>query len=36
VAQATCDGQTGYGIFEHGTIGRHTPTGMQDLGSVAP
>jgi hypothetical protein len=36
VARATCDGQTGHGIFEHGTIGRHVPTGMEDLGSVAP
>jgi hypothetical protein len=36
VARATCDGQTGYGIFEHGTIGRHAPSGMADLSSVAP
>ncbi|MDA8045874.1 MAG: hypothetical protein M0Z30_11655 [Actinomycetota bacterium] len=35
LARATCDGQTGYGIFEHGTIGRHDPTGMTDLTSVA-
>lgn len=36
VARSTCDGQTGYGIFEHGTIGRHTPTGMADITSTAP
>jgi hypothetical protein len=35
-ARATLDGQTGYGIFEHGTVGRHAPTGMADLLSVAP
>ncbi len=26
----------GYGIFEHGTIGRHDPSGFTDLFSVAP
>ncbi|HWE54570.1 MAG TPA: hypothetical protein VG435_03615 [Acidimicrobiales bacterium] len=36
LARATCDGRTGYGIFEHGTVGRHDPTGMADLTSVAP
>jgi hypothetical protein len=36
VARATCDGQVGHGIFEHGTVGRHVPTGMDDLTSVAP
>ena len=36
LARATCDGQNGYGIFEHGTVGRHDPTGMTDLTSVAP
>ncbi len=32
------DGSTkiGYGIFEHGTIGRHDPSGFADLFSVAP
>ena len=36
LAAATCDGQQGFGIFEHGTVGRHYPTGMADLSSVAP
>lgn len=36
LARATCDGQTGFGIFEHGSIGRHAPTGMADISSVAP
>jgi hypothetical protein len=36
LARATCEGQTGYGIFEHGTIGRHNPTGMTDISAVAP
>jgi hypothetical protein len=36
VARATVDGQTGHGIFEHGTIGRHLPSGMADITSVAP
>lgn len=36
VARATCDGQVGYGLFEHATVGRHDPTGFADLMSVAP
>ena len=36
LARATCDGRTGYGIFEHGTVGRHDPTGMADVAAVAP
>ena len=36
VARATCNGEVGYGIFEHGTVGRHDPTGFTDLFSVAP
>lgn len=28
--------RVGYGIFEHGTIGRHDPSGFTDLFSVAP
>ena len=36
VARATCGDQVGYGIFEHGTIGRHDPTGFKDLFDVAP
>jgi hypothetical protein len=36
VARATCGDVVGYGIFEHGTIGRHDPSGFADLFSVAP
>jgi hypothetical protein len=36
LARATLDGQIGYGVFEHGTVGRHAPTGMDDITSVAP
>ena len=36
VARATCDGAEGWGLFEHGTIGRHDPTGFADFISVAP
>jgi hypothetical protein len=36
VARATCDGAEGWGLFEHGTMGRHDPSGFADWGSVAP
>ena len=36
VARAECDGAVGWGMFEHGTFGRHDPSGFADLGSVAP
>lgn len=36
LARATCEGQTGYGIFEHAAIGPHRPTGFQDWLDVAP
>lgn len=36
VARATCGDAVGWGLFEHGTIGRHDPSGFADLGSVAP
>jgi hypothetical protein len=36
VARAECDGREGWGLFEHGAIGRHTPSGFDDFGSVAP
>jgi hypothetical protein len=36
VARATCDGFEGWGLFEHGTFGRHEPSGFTDWGSVAP
>ena len=35
-SRATFDGQVGWGIFEHGNIGRHEPSGFTDLGAVAP
>ncbi|MEU7554625.1 hypothetical protein AB0B01_20180 [Streptomyces sp. NPDC044571] len=34
-ARFTLDGQTGHGIFEHGSFGRHDPSGFTDYGSVA-
>ncbi|HLX87603.1 MAG TPA: hypothetical protein VKR22_03940, partial [Acidimicrobiales bacterium] len=34
VARARCDGAEGYGMFEHGTFGRHAPSGFDDWGSV--
>ena len=36
VARATCEGAEGWGMFEHGSFGRHTPSGFDDWGSVAP
>ncbi|GAA4488750.1 hypothetical protein GCM10023191_018520 [Actinoallomurus oryzae] len=36
VARATCDGATGYGLFEHGALGRHDPSGFTDWFTVAP
>ena len=36
VARATVGDAVGFGLFEHGTIGRHEPSGFADLGSVAP
>ena len=35
LARATCDGQTGFGVFEHGSVGRHLPTGMTDINAVS-
>lgn len=35
-ARATLDGAEGFGLFEHGSIGRHDPSGFTGLGSVAP
>ncbi|MFG3256319.1 hypothetical protein [Streptomyces sp. NPDC048172] len=35
-ARFTLDGRTGYGIFEHGSFGRHDPSGFTGFGSVAP
>ncbi len=36
VARGTCQGAEGWGLFEHGSVGRHDPSGFADLGSVAP
>ncbi|HLY33396.1 MAG TPA: hypothetical protein VKQ07_02585 [Jatrophihabitantaceae bacterium] len=36
VGRATCDGQIGWGLFEHASLGRHDPTGFTDWTSVAP
>ena len=35
-ARFTLDGEVGHGIFEHGSFGRHDPSGFADFGSVAP
>ncbi|MCX4720854.1 hypothetical protein OG818_34615 [Streptomyces virginiae] len=34
-ARFTLDGQIGHGIFEHGSFGRHDPSGFADYSSVA-
>jgi hypothetical protein len=36
VARATCGDAVGWGLFEHGTIGRHRPSGFSDFAAVAP
>ncbi|RII19392.1 hypothetical protein DSC45_07900 [Streptomyces sp. YIM 130001] len=35
-ARFTLDGRTGYGIFEHGSFGRHDPSGFTGFDSTAP
>ncbi|KIF07054.1 hypothetical protein PL81_04135 [Streptomyces sp. RSD-27] len=35
-ARFTLAGRTGFGIFEHGSFGRHDPSGFADYASVAP
>ena len=35
IARAVCDGQEGWGLFEHASIGRHDPSGFGDFSSVA-
>lgn len=35
VCEATCNGDRGFGLFEHATIGRHDPTGFADWFAVA-
>jgi hypothetical protein len=36
VARATTEDGQGLGIFEHGILGRHDPTGFADWSAVAP
>jgi hypothetical protein len=36
VAHALCDGQEGWGLFEHASVGRHDPSGFVDWAAVAP
>jgi hypothetical protein len=36
VARAVCEGREGWGLFEHGTFGRHDPSGFADWAAVAP
>jgi hypothetical protein len=36
LARATFDGHEGWGIFEHGAIGPHKPTGFPDYTTGAP
>jgi len=36
VGRASCNGAEGWGLFEHGTMGRHDPSGFIDWGSLAP
>jgi hypothetical protein len=36
VARGTIDGAEGWGLFEHGVLGRHDPSGFADWTSVAP
>ncbi|MGW0053509.1 hypothetical protein ACWDXV_04445 [Nocardia nova] len=36
VGQARCGDAEGWGLFEHGSLGRHDPTGFADWTSVAP
>ena len=36
VARATLDGEEGWGLLEHGTMGRHDPSGFADWDAVAP
>jgi hypothetical protein len=35
-ARFRLDGRIGHGIFEHGSFGRHDPSGFTDFNSVAP
>jgi hypothetical protein len=35
VARATCNGDVGWGLFEHANLGRHDPSGFTDWGDMA-
>lgn len=36
VGRAVCNGQEGFGLFEHGALGRHDPSGFADWFTLAP
>ena len=36
VGRATGDGNEGWGLFEHASIGRHDPSEVADVTAVAP
>ena len=36
VGRAVCDGAEGWGLFEHGALGRHDPSGFTDFFDLAP
>ncbi len=36
VGRAVCDGAEGWGLFEHGALGRHDPSGFADWFTLAP
>ncbi|HUJ07917.1 MAG TPA: hypothetical protein VLX31_17565 [Streptosporangiaceae bacterium] len=36
LVRASLDGEDGWGMFEHASMGRHDPTGFADWSSVAP
>jgi hypothetical protein len=36
IARATCDGAEGWGMFEHGVLGRHDPSGFVGWTDLAP
>ena len=35
-ARTSCDGAEGWGLFEHGALGRHDPSGFADWFTLAP
>lgn len=36
VGKVTCEGAEGWGLFEHGALGRHDPSGFADFFTLAP